>query len=138
MYEVRITKKGARFDFRSDFFPRKLHYKKEAKELVEEVESKGGKAEIINLDKKETRVICRSGLTGWQQRLRSVYSNNKANWLAAAETYGLHLKLGYQDAEEAWEENPLVQGSVQPSDYCKIVKGKRQFFNCVSGQLNEE
>lgn len=31
------------WDFRSDFFPRKLSYKKDAKELAEEAKKKGGK-----------------------------------------------------------------------------------------------
>ena len=46
MYVVRITKVGLRFDFREDFFPRKVYYKKAAVELVREVEQKGGKAII--------------------------------------------------------------------------------------------
>ena len=31
------------WDFRGDFFPRKVYYKKDAKELAEEAKQKGGK-----------------------------------------------------------------------------------------------
>ena len=34
-------------DFRDDYFPRGFHYKKDADELVLEVEGRGGKAHIV-------------------------------------------------------------------------------------------
>jgi hypothetical protein len=71
-------------------------------------------------------VKCRSGLTGWQARLREVYHDCQ-EFTAYAETYGLHLKLGYKTPENAWRANPLVQGSVNPDDYCKVVGGRRVF-----------
>lgn len=43
---VTLTKPCVVNDFRSDFFPRKLHYKKDAIELVKEVQSKGGDATV--------------------------------------------------------------------------------------------
>jgi hypothetical protein len=41
---VRLIKTPKVNDFRSDYFPRKLHYKRDAEELVREVEQKGGAA----------------------------------------------------------------------------------------------
>ena len=46
MWIVIIDKVGKDFDFKEDFFPRVFMYKYEAKQLVEEVEFKGGKAHI--------------------------------------------------------------------------------------------
>lgn len=43
---VRLTKPPQINDFRSDYFPRKFHYKKDAQELVDEVAHKGGKAVV--------------------------------------------------------------------------------------------
>jgi ribosomal protein L6P/L9E len=66
------------------------------------------------------RVICKSGIEGWQMRLKMVYVGNYAEWVYYAELRGLHLKLGYTTPKEAWLANPMVQGSVDPSDYCKV------------------
>jgi hypothetical protein len=49
MWEVRITQVGPKFDFRSDFFPRRVYYAADALELVREVEKKGGKAIIVRV-----------------------------------------------------------------------------------------
>lgn len=43
---VKLTKTPVRNDFASDYFPRKFYYKKEAKDLVKEVQNKGGDAVI--------------------------------------------------------------------------------------------
>ena len=40
-------------------------------------------------------VKCRSGLRGWQSRLQEVYANFE-EFLAYAETFGTHLKLGFK------------------------------------------
>lgn len=43
---VRLTKKPRINDFRSDFFPRRFHYKKDAEYLQGEVRMKGGDAVV--------------------------------------------------------------------------------------------
>lgn len=45
-WTVVLTKTPVQNDFRSNFFPRDFHYKKEALELKAEVEKKGGMAEV--------------------------------------------------------------------------------------------
>jgi hypothetical protein len=45
-WQVKLTKTPLVNDFRSDFFPRKFHYKKDAQKLRKEVESKGGQAVV--------------------------------------------------------------------------------------------
>jgi hypothetical protein len=66
------------------------------------------------------RVKCKSGIEGWQMRLKRVYVGNYAEWVHYAELRDLHTRLGYATPEEAWLANPVVQGSVIPEDYCKV------------------
>jgi len=65
------------------------------------------------------RVKCQSGLSGWQSRLRSVYSSFE-EFEAYSGLYGIYGRLRYSSPEAAWEANPVVQGSVIPSDYKKV------------------
>lgn len=51
MWIVRLVKPPKYNNFRSNFFPRRLYYKKDAEELKKEVESKGGEV-IIEKEKK--------------------------------------------------------------------------------------
>ena len=67
------------------------------------------------------QVICKSGITGWQDKLQKVYKNFK-EFEERSVFYGLATKLGYKSAKAAWKANPTVQGSVLPSDYRKIKK----------------
>jgi hypothetical protein len=59
---------------------------------------------------------CPSGLTGWKARLQTVYSS-LAEFESYAEIYALHTRLGYRSPRSAWRANPMVRGSVNPSDY---------------------
>jgi hypothetical protein len=62
------------------------------------------------------RVRCKSGIEGWQCRLRKNYSSF-GEFERYSDTYGLHRRLSFETAREAWKSNPLVQGSVIPSDF---------------------
>ncbi len=64
-------------------------------------------------------VICKSGLRGWRCRLQENYTN-EAQFEAYAELYGLHTRLGYKTTRGAWLANPIVEGSVKPSDFRKV------------------
>lgn len=55
---VSLVKSPVINDFRSDFFPRKFRYKKDALELAVEVKNKGG---IAKVDKDESRPNLRRG-----------------------------------------------------------------------------
>lgn len=65
---------------------------------------------------KTKRVKCLSGLTGWQCRLRKNYTDY-FDFVASDRVYGLAERLGFTSAREAWQVNPVVQGSVVPSDF---------------------
>jgi hypothetical protein len=63
------------------------------------------------------RVICQSGLSGWQCHLRKNYGSLR-NFKKYAETYGLLERLGFSSCEEAWKKNPIIEGSVNSEDFC--------------------
>lgn len=71
-------------------------------------------------------VICKSGLRGWQSKLRDNYGGSKRSFKTWDEMYNIHRRLGYKSAEEAWRENPTIQGSVKPDDLCRLdARGRR-------------
>ena len=67
------------------------------------------------------QIKCKSGITGWQDYLKSVYSS-KEEFLAYNDIYGIAKRFGYNDAEACWNANPLVEGSTDPSDLRVSVK----------------
>lgn len=64
----------------------------------------------------------------WQAFLRDNYSTRE-EWTSHSDTYGLAERLGYASADEAWNENPFIQGSTNPADFgradLKAYYGKR-------------
>ena len=70
------------------------------------------------------RYRCRSGLMGWTCRLQAVYECF-GEFLAYCDTYGIHLRLGFQTPEAAWAANPQVCGSTDPRDYGRVGTGIR-------------
>jgi len=64
-------------------------------------------------------VKCKSGLNGWQGRLHEVYVDF-SEFEMYCRLYNNHIRLGYKTPATAWRFNPLVQGSVSPSDYQKV------------------
>jgi hypothetical protein len=73
------------------------------------------------------QVKCKSGLTGSQEKLQKRYEDftDFKNW---SRTYNIHGRLGFKSMKSAWESNPTIQSSVQPSDlsvvYFHVIKGK--------------
>ena len=65
------------------------------------------------------QVKCKSGIMGYRCRLQDNYIN-KEEWLHYAEHFLLAFRLGYDSAEEAWDNNPVIEGSTIPSDYRKV------------------
>lgn len=70
-------------------------------------------------------VICDSGAKGWRSHLQDNYKTF-AEFQQYDLVYKLAKRLGYLSAEEAWDENPLVQGSTNPSDFRKVVVARRR------------
>ena len=55
----------------------------------------------------------------WKDKLQNVYESLE-EFKQYDEMYGLIERLGFDNAEEAWEANPMIQGTVYPEDY-KVV-----------------
>jgi hypothetical protein len=64
-------------------------------------------------------VTCKSGIKGWQGRLRSVYVSF-SEFADNSDMYGLAERLGFSSSEEAWDKNPIIQGSINPEDFRAI------------------
>jgi len=58
----------------------------------------------------------------WKDHLQDVYKDFE-EWKSYSEMFGLCERLGYESDEEAWEANPLIQGSEQPEEF-KVVKSQ--------------
>ena len=65
------------------------------------------------------KVKCRSGMIGWRSRLQKVYSSFE-DFQGFCLFYSLHKRLGFNSVREAWEANPMIEGSANPSDYRKV------------------
>ena len=65
------------------------------------------------------QVKCKSGLMGWQTKLQNNYANFE-EFQSYSENYGISKKLGFSSDMKAWKANPVIQGSVNRSDF-KIV-----------------
>jgi len=71
------------------------------------------------------RIICKSGTVGYRMKLQSSY-NNFEEFESYSNMYGLHEKLGYKTAKNAWNKNPLIEGSTIPSDYRRSTATNRK------------
>lgn len=66
------------------------------------------------------RVKCKSGLEGWQCRLKRNYKSfTEFKYYCLVRS--IHTRLGFKTPEDAWTANPIVQGSVNPDDL-RVVK----------------
>ena len=52
----------------------------------------------------------------WKKRLQNIYDDFD-EWLYYCDIYHLAERLGYDSPEQAWKENPIIQGSINPRDY---------------------
>lgn len=80
------------------------------------------------------RVICKSGIEGWQCRLKKNYGSF-GEFKGYCEVQGLHTRLGFKTPAAAWKANPLIQGSVIPDDY-RVVPGKQKPIKPISISSN--
>lgn len=66
------------------------------------------------------QIKCKSGLTGWQDKLQKTYNNSFDEFKGFCQMYNIHKRLGFKSMKTAWETNPTICGSTEPSD-CSIV-----------------
>jgi hypothetical protein len=65
------------------------------------------------------KIKCKSGLAGWRNRLQKNYSSF-GEFEYYCELYGLHIRLGFDTPQDAWNANPIVEGSVNPFDFRNV------------------
>lgn len=58
----------------------------------------------------------------WVMRLQDTYDKDFEQFEGYCENYGLLPRLGFEDAQTAWDANPMIQGSTTPADF-KVVPG---------------
>ncbi len=61
------------------------------------------------------RVRCQSGQMGERSRLQSRYSNGE-EWHTYSVMYGIAKRLGFSSDHAAWQANPIIESSTNPSD----------------------
>lgn len=83
------------------------------------------------------QVKTKSGLYGWQNRLQSEY-DHFSDFESLDKAYGLVARLGFASAREAWDANPLVQGSTAPEDYCVVHEGPTHIRVVVELQIDHD
>lgn len=57
-----------------------------------------------------------SGLKLWRARVRTTY-RTLAELRSYNRIYGIAKRLGYRNALTLWRDNPMIGGSVNPSDF---------------------
>lgn len=65
-------------------------------------------------------VKAQSGLEGWRARLRTNYENSYETFEQFDGIYNIAHRLGYSSRSAAWNANPVIEGSVNPSDFRKV------------------
>lgn len=73
-----------------------------------------------------TRTKTKSGLDGWRAMLRDNYDGSFCSFVGWDQDYGIASRLGFKSAREAWEANPLIEGSVNPSDLRVVHRRQRK------------
>lgn len=73
----------------------------------------------------------------WKDRLQNVYLSLE-EFKEYDRIYGLVERLGFESTEEAWEANPMIQGSVDPADYKVVKEKKKSWKKLVSMSLDKQ
>lgn len=79
--------------------------------------------EIARADNSEIRKAAM-----WKDNLQNVYGGDFEQFRVYDAMYNLSERLNFSSPEEAWEANPVVQGSTNPSDY-KVASLKKKALN---------
>jgi hypothetical protein len=77
-----------------------------------------------------------SGLIGWKARLQDNYDGDFEQFESYDDIYGIAERLGFASAQEAWDANPMIGGSVEPSDL-KVIHASGKKADDVSADITE-
>jgi hypothetical protein len=73
----------------------------------------------------------------WKMRLRKVYDNDLEQFRAYDRVYNIAKRLGYDNADVAWEINPIISGSIDPATL-KVIKEELSFKEKLQRFLKED
>jgi hypothetical protein len=68
-------------------------------------------------------VRCKSGIMGSRYLLKDCYSDFD-EFEGYCDIYNFHTRLGYKTPESAWKHNPMIESSINCSDFRKVKKTK--------------
>lgn len=72
----------------------------------------------------------------WKSHIQDVYTDFE-EFEDYNKIYGLAKRLGFKSTKEAWDKNPMIQGSTDPKDY-KIIKESKEVKNSISKELSKD
>lgn len=72
-------------------------------------------------------VTTKSGIKGWQCNLQENYPSLEI-FLEYDRNYNVSKRLDYASPEDCWADNPVIQGSVNPQDFCKVEPETKVIF----------
>jgi hypothetical protein len=64
-------------------------------------------------------VRCKSGIMGSRYRLQDCYSSFD-EFEGYCDIYNFHTRLGYKTPKSAYEHNPMIESSVNASDFRRV------------------
>ena len=62
------------------------------------------------------QIICSSGEVGTRERIKNIYDDYQ-EFLIFNKRYNIAERLGYASVRQLWVDNPIVEGSSNPSDF---------------------
>jgi hypothetical protein len=71
-------------------------------------------------------------LKEWKSKLRKNYDNSFEQFKSYDEMYSIASRLGYDSAEEAWEANPVISGSADPTELTNVSTGYRHNYESMT------
>jgi uroporphyrinogen-III decarboxylase len=71
----------------------------------------------------------------WKNKLQSEYGNFET-FKDYSDVYGVCHRLGFNNAQEAWDNNPMIGGSVNPCDFGIVKKGEKVLIDIKSALNN--
>ena len=87
--------------------------------FVKYIEKKESKIESKQAEVESNKKATQNKQALWKDKLQNVYESLE-EFKQYDEMYSLIERLGFDTPEEAWEANPMIEGSVNPEDY-KVV-----------------
>ena len=76
-------------------------------------------------DKQSSKTVNKINKVAWQGKLQDNYDGDIEQFKKYDEIYNIAGRLGFDSAEEAWEENPTINVGTDPSEL-KVIEGEEK------------